>query len=229
MLTDSQIERYSRQIILQPVGGRGQEALLCAAVAVVGDHEAAGTALVYLAAAGVGRLTRVTSHPGTDRVNPDTELSERPMPQRPAEYEALVSGHAVVVALQDLAGMDALHDAGCATGTPLLWGVSAGPRGWAARLGDSPGHACPGCLNAIIRDAGRPSGGPSLAPIAAAFLGTALASEALKSLLGLPDSLAGRYLVHDGTAGTVVCHVLAPVPSCPVCSGTPADVRVMDD
>ena len=44
MLTDGQIERYSRQIILPQLGGRGQEKLLSSAIAVVGTSVAVATA-----------------------------------------------------------------------------------------------------------------------------------------------------------------------------------------
>ena len=56
MLSDPQIERYSRQIILPQVGGKGQERLLQASVLVSGDSSLQAEALLYLAAAGVGRL-----------------------------------------------------------------------------------------------------------------------------------------------------------------------------
>jgi adenylyltransferase/sulfurtransferase len=57
-LSRAQIERYSRHILLPDIGGSGQKRLLGASVAVsVGPRrEAAVAALVYLAAAGVGRL-----------------------------------------------------------------------------------------------------------------------------------------------------------------------------
>ena len=56
MLTDAQVERYSRQIILPEVGARGQERLLASRIAVAGDGEAAITAALLLGRAGVGEL-----------------------------------------------------------------------------------------------------------------------------------------------------------------------------
>ncbi|MCS6926437.1 MAG: adenylyltransferase, partial [Candidatus Binatia bacterium] len=56
MLSDSQIERYSRQIILPQIGGKGQEALLRSQVLVNSDGPLRDAALLYLAAAGVGTL-----------------------------------------------------------------------------------------------------------------------------------------------------------------------------
>lgn len=57
-LREDQIQRYARHVLLPDVGGRGQQRLLAAAVAVeLGPGRAAEiTALAYLAAAGVGRL-----------------------------------------------------------------------------------------------------------------------------------------------------------------------------
>lgn len=63
-LTEDQIRRYARHILLPDVGGTGQERLLGATVSVpVGpDGDAAVAALAYLAAAGVGTL-RLTGDP----------------------------------------------------------------------------------------------------------------------------------------------------------------------
>lgn len=54
--SDAQVRRYSRQILLPTVGGRGQAALLAAEVAVDVDGIGGRIAAMLLAAAGVGRL-----------------------------------------------------------------------------------------------------------------------------------------------------------------------------
>ena len=55
-LSDTQIERYARHIMLKEVGGTGQARLLESSVLVVGAGGLGSPLLLYLAAAGVGRL-----------------------------------------------------------------------------------------------------------------------------------------------------------------------------
>ena len=56
MLTDAQIDRYSRQIILPEVGGVGQERLLAAQMTLLAEADDLTPALNYLAGAGVGAI-----------------------------------------------------------------------------------------------------------------------------------------------------------------------------
>ncbi len=63
-LTDAQIDRYSRQIIVPHIGGRGQERLLAARILLAGDARDIEAPLAYLAGAGVGSISL---KPSTDR------------------------------------------------------------------------------------------------------------------------------------------------------------------
>lgn len=56
-LSDAQLERYARHIILKEIGGGGQARLLGAHVAVIGAGGIGSPAIQYLAAAGIGRIT----------------------------------------------------------------------------------------------------------------------------------------------------------------------------
>ena len=55
-LTDAQIDRYSRQIIVPHVGGRGQERLLAARMIIAGDARDIEAPLAYMVGAGVGSI-----------------------------------------------------------------------------------------------------------------------------------------------------------------------------
>ena len=57
MLTDTQLERYARHIVLREIGGAGQQRLLAAHVAIVGAGGIGSPLIQALAAAGIGRLT----------------------------------------------------------------------------------------------------------------------------------------------------------------------------
>src|SRR5688572_3417811 len=55
-LTDAQLDRYARHIVLKEIGGEGQRKLLAARVAIVGAGGIGSPAIQYLAAAGIGAL-----------------------------------------------------------------------------------------------------------------------------------------------------------------------------
>jgi len=64
-LTDAQIDRYSRQIIVPRIGGRGQERILAARMILVGDARDIEAPRAYLAGAGVGTIvTDADQSPG---------------------------------------------------------------------------------------------------------------------------------------------------------------------
>jgi len=55
-LSDRQLDRYARHIVLREIGGEGQKRLLAASVCVIGAGGIGAPVIQYLAAAGVGRL-----------------------------------------------------------------------------------------------------------------------------------------------------------------------------
>ena len=55
-LSDEQLERYARHIVLKEIGGPGQQKLLKARVLIIGAGGLGSPCLIYLAAAGVGTI-----------------------------------------------------------------------------------------------------------------------------------------------------------------------------
>ena len=123
-LTPEQLERYARHIMLRELGGPGQQKLLNAHVALVGLGALGGPAAMYLAAAGVGRLTLIdddavslsnlqrqilfgTSEVGTAKtdagavrltfINPDVSLIRKPRRLDAANARELLAGADIVV------------------------------------------------------------------------------------------------------------------------------------
>ncbi len=191
MLTDRQLERYSRQILLPDVGGRGQERLLAATVVLAGTGDALAVAATLLARAGVGRL--VSTAAGV-----------------PAGTDGAIEGDATL----DLAGVTQPVRAPAMLARPVVVGRYTATTAVLATL---VGRPCLHCLPAATL---APPSGSDDGPLAAALpplLGGLGASEILRTLLAPP----ARGRVHRVAleAGTVTASELAPG-GCARCAGS---------
>ena len=135
MLEDAQIERYSRQIILPQVGGRGQEKILRSRVYVDGDGPLAAAALFYLAAAGVGTIgiarskaTPVFSALAEQSLEPDEQPVAHTLGRLNPDCTIVVHPNEGEYLTYDLvlATTGALHDEWYARRKPFVWGTSNG-------------------------------------------------------------------------------------------------------
>ena len=209
MLTDAQIERYGRQIILPEVGGRGQERLLAARVAVAGAGPAATAAVTLLGRAGVGTL-HVSAGVG-------------PLPELSPDCRSSASEGAaadVAVGLLELTSTDDDVPHGAPFGLeaarrPFVLGLLVGDRILVATL---VGRPCMRCWGQALRPGEL---GDGVAPGVAAHaperlaLGALAASETLRILLSPPA--LGR-LTSIGCAGTATSRDLATA-GCSCCAG----------
>jgi hypothetical protein len=213
MLSDAQIDRYCRQIVLPEIGGRGQERLLGAVAAIHGGGDAAVVCARYLSGAGVGRLwlggRGAFGPPGCpparevdgsdlaaaigDR-NPDCRvLAVRP--ERPS----------VAVWLSPLLPDRARSEAA------IVWGGSSKER--AASLYVPPG-GCGECARAVAEQEGCQG--------SSALVGTLLALLALRALLGFEDAGRASLLRLDLVRQGATRSALPQRPGCGSCAAAAA-------
>jgi molybdopterin/thiamine biosynthesis adenylyltransferase len=234
MLTDVQVARYSRQIILPAVGGRGQQQLLSAAVTVAGQSGMARAAAVYLAAAGIGRLFLIGAERmvGTDleTLNPDCHVTniERPLADAAAN-QIVGQSRAVVCANADVATIALLATQCLVQRRPLVYGQASGAFGDAALIGSEQGGGpCYECFSQQGARARTEGADASCTGTAAAdhavfadaiggFIGSIVATEVIKLTLNLGSTLMSRRLTYDALAGRMSTTDIHAVPTCAMC------------
>ncbi|MBN1178807.1 MAG: HesA/MoeB/ThiF family protein [Anaerolineae bacterium] len=245
-LTDAQRERFSRQLVLEGVGEAGQQRLAAARVLVVGAGGLGSPAAFYLAAAGIGaiglvdfdvvslsNLNRQILHGAGDLGRPKTvSAAERLRALAPdvdvirhaerldaASAEARVAAYDVVVECSDNFETKFLVNAACVrAGVPLVW---ASVLGWEGQMSVVvPGRGpCYRCLfpPAVDLDGAPTAREVGILGAVAGVFGALEALEAVKVLLGVGESLAGRLLVWDGGTGAFETVAFSAQPGCPVC------------
>lgn len=257
MLTDEEIIRYSRQLVLPEVGGAGQERLRRAAVLVVGAGGLGSPAALYLAAAGVGRLgladgdlvdlsnlQRQILHFTADVGRPKAEsgreklillnpaVSVRAYRERLDARRArdVVAGYDVVVsAVDNIESRYVLNDACVAAGIPMVEAGILGFRGLLMTV--MPGRGP--CYRCVFPDPPPPGSVPTCAEAGvigalAGVMGSLQALEAIKILLGRGSSYVGRLLAVDALAGRFRLVPWRRDPHCAAC-GAPRGGGVLGE
>ena len=226
-LTDSQLDRYARHIILKEIGGAGQQRLLAAHVALIGAGGIGAPAIQYLAAAGIGRLTLIdddvvslsnlqrqvlfaTEDVGTlkvraavaavARLNPDVRVTTRETRIGPDNAAGLLAGVDVVIDGSDnFATRLAVADATQALRIPL---VSAAIGQFDGQLGVFRGwedaKPCYRCL--VGSDPDRPDVSCADQGVLGALtgvLGSLAAIEAIRAIVPFGADPAGTLLLID--------------------------------
>lgn len=228
-LSDDQIARYSRQIVLPDLGGRGQETLLASSVAIVGTAELGRTAAAYLSAAGVGRLTLLAGAVECAAVtaallgdladlNPDVSLDALAISD-PLVDAAWAAGYDVVV---DTTGesetIARINGIVLAARRPLVVGAAGAARGWLSVFaGGWLDGSCAGCWPEEPRDS---CGGP-LASSVAGVIGSLIALEVLRLRLDLAPSASGLGWLYDADTMRLDSRILPKNPGCPACAHAP--------
>lgn len=252
-LSDDQLERYARHVILDEVGEEGQAKLLRSKVLVVGAGGLGAPLLLYLAAAGVGHLgvidddtvdltnlqrqivhsTGDVGRPKVDSavdairaLNPDIVVEAIPARMSAANAAEEIARFDLVADGSDNFGTRyLLNDACYFAKTPLVSGALLRFEGQVSTFrayedGDNP------CYRCLFRDP-PPEGMVPRCDQAGIFgavagvVGSLQATEVLKELLGLGDSLSGRFLVYDGLSAEFRTMRVRRDPACPLCGDAP--------
>jgi hypothetical protein len=218
--------RFARQLALPEVGAAGQERLLAARAAIVGDGLAAETAARYLAAAGVGAL-RLLAAPGATEgwdaalrgSNPDVALEHAARPADGAGWMEALDGVAIVVRADF--DDDALLPAAVRRGVPLvvLRGQEDGDR--VADVVSFRKHGP--CPHAPL-DVPRVAAVPVPEGAASVVAGTLAAAEALHVLIGRAGAARARLLRVPLDGADAAGQDLPWTPECFACGGSGSEM-----
>lgn len=253
-LSPEEIERYARHIVLHEIGGAGQQRLAAARVLVVGAGGLGSPALLYLAAAGIGRLTLVdddavglsnlqrqvihgTPDIGRSKVESAADAIRRLNPHVAVEGVAarldqesaasLVPSHDLVLDGSDNFATRYLVNAACvAAGVPLLSAAMGPWEGQISLFDPAGGGPCYAC---VFPEAPAPELVPTCARAGivgalAGVMGSMLAIEAVKSLTGAGSGLRGVLFLYDALHAEARRIRVARRADCPVCGGPPAEI-----
>lgn len=248
MLSDEELLRYSRQILMPRFDIAGQETLKSARVLVLGAGGLGCPVALYLGAAGVGNLTLVDddtvelanlqrqigfdqSHLGESKAQ---SLAERVLRINPLvsvttvnerlEGDALArrveEASLVVDCTDNFNTRFALNRACVAAKVPLVSGAAIRGEGQLS-VYDSRREDSP-CYHCLYPEQGNEdltcSEAGVIAPLVG-MIGAAQAMEAIKVISGVGEPLIGRLLILDAWQMQWREMKLARDPSCPVCSG----------
>ena len=246
-LTDAELERYARHIVLREIGGAGQARLRRSHIVVIGAGGIGSPAVQYLAAAGIGILTLVdddrvdlrnlerqtnfgTKHLGTAKVdaaasavarlNPEVEV--RTVHRRLDAQDAadlLASADAVLDGSDNFTTRLAVADASLARRVPL---VSAAVAEFEGQLGVFRGwesdKPCYRCF--VGADPERAETSCSEQGVLGALtgvMGSLAALEAIRACYPFGEDSAGKLLLVDALALRFRTLSLPKDPGCPSC------------
>ena len=256
-LTNDEVQRYSRHLIMPEVGVEGQEKLKAGSVLCIGAGGLGSPAALYLAAAGVGRigvvdfdvvdysnLQRQIIH-GTSDVGRSKLASakDRLLELNPHitvdTYETALSSKNALDLFRPydviLDGTDNFptryltNDACVILGKPNAYGSIFRFEGQASVFATKDGP-CYRCLYPVPPP-------PGLVPSCAeggvlgvlpGVVGTIQATESIKLIMGIGEPLIGRFLIYDALRMKFRELKLKKDPECPVCGTNPTVTELID-
>jgi adenylyltransferase/sulfurtransferase len=254
-----ELTRYSRQLALPGVGLEGQAKLRGARVLLIGLGGLGSPVALYLAAAGVGTLglaemdrleihnlhrqilhdtpwvgisKLASGYAHLSNLNPAVTLREHPDGLTPANALALFSSYDVIVdGADNFPARYLASDAATRAGRPLVHGSIFQFEGQVSVFDPARGAPCYRCLFPNMPAPGEVPNCAEAGVIGAlcGVIGSTMAMEALKIILGLGESLRGRLFVFDSLSATARNVKIKRDPHCPCCGPQPeARIAALD-
>jgi molybdopterin/thiamine biosynthesis adenylyltransferase len=257
MLSDGQIERFSRQIILKEIGGEGQEQLLNGRVLIIGAGGLGSPIALYLAAAGIGtigiadaddvdlsNLQRQVIHCTADvgrpkvesarekiqAINPDVRVTTYKEWISASNIGGIIRNYDFVIDCTDnFAAKFLINDACVLTGKPYSHGGIL--RFFGQTITVLPGTTCYRCIfpSPPPQDAIPGCSPAGVLGVLPGIIGTIQATEAIKFLLKKGTLLAGRMLMYDALEMSFRNVPINRNPRCPVCGEQPTITELRDE
>ena len=242
--TDVEIERYARHLVLREVGGPGQQKLKAASVLIVGAGGLGSPAALYLAAAGVGKiilvdpdtvdlsnlqrqvlyteddLGRPKAEAGTDRLaalNPHVFVAGLHGALDAGNADDLVAGVDLVLDGTDSFAVRHEVNAACVRQAKPL--VSGAIGRWTGQVGVFVSQPCYRCLVPEIPPDAETCAAVGVVGALAGVIGSMMALEALKLIVGAGAPLTGRLLIYDALSAETRTVKVGADPECAVCGG----------
>lgn len=225
ILSDSEMTRYCRQILLPACDLDGQEKLKQAKVLLIGVGGLGCAAAQYLGAAGVGELTLVdfdqvelsnlqrqilhsTNNIGDNKaesgqqtvraINPEIKVNAITVKLTGESLEQAVAGHDLVVDCCDnLATRVALNKACFALKTPLVSGAAIRMEGMVSCFDYQSDSPCYQCFSDLFGEQQLSCMEAGVLSPMVGIIGSIQAAEAIKMLTGIGKPLVGRVLMAD--------------------------------
>ena len=245
MDTPIDIERFARHIVLREIGGPGQQALAGTHIAIVGAGGLGAPAALYLAAAGIGRITLIdpdtvsldnlqrqilfqTNDVGASKVetsartlsalNPATKIIPVKARLIRANAQNLLAGANLI--LDGCDNFQTRFDVNAASrklGTPLLSGAIGRWDGQVSLFNGSAGGPCYRCWVPETPPDAETCERVGVVGALTGVIGSLMALEAIKHIYQAGDPLDGRILLFDGLDMSSRTVRLKRDPSCPEC------------
>ena len=211
-LSDQEMLRYNRQIILRGFDFDGQEALKDSRVLIVGLGGLGGAASQYLASAGGGNLTLLgdatvgqpkveSARDALTRINPHIAITPVNALLDDAELAALIAEHDLVLDCTDNVAVRNQLNAGCfAAKVPLVSGAAIRMEGQITVFTYQEGEPCYRCISLIRR--GTPPRHQQIMRMQNVRLNRRSAKRSLPVLLKLRHSGINRRIANH-----LLCHI----------------------